>query len=259
MRVRCIGDGPLVVKLAGMAGGVGLLAREAERVARSGFRVALLDTAGDRADDPVRSRITWDLLASEVLRGLDELGAERPVLWGTSFGCLVALATAAREPQRIRALLLSNPPDPGRRPAWQGRILEWVETRRDPARTADACFRIGFRAMAGWEVLYPTTLSCLPWLYRVNKEAATPASTLLGKFRLLVRERPGLPPPESKMPVTILASRWDLATPLPEARRLSRALGARLVIIDFAGHFASNSRPRASERAAVEALRRFVE
>src|SRR5262249_23200836 len=69
MRVRWVGGGgPLVVKLAGLAGGVGLLQAQAERVAREGFRVALLDTGGDRADDPAPGPIGWDFLAGEVVR-----------------------------------------------------------------------------------------------------------------------------------------------------------------------------------------------
>ena len=256
MRLRISGEGPLVVKLAGLAGGTGLLGEEAEAVARSGFRVAALDTAGDRADDPAPIALTWEFLAAEVCRGLDTLGAARAILWGTSFGCLVALATAARAPDRVAGLLLSNPPNPYQRPRWQRRAIAWIESRRDPARIAGTAFRVGFRALAGWEVLYPTTLIRLPALYRANAEAATPSATVLQKLRLLDGEPPGLPPPGARIPVTILAARWDTATPAGEARGLAGRLdGARLRSHRFSGHFVSCSRPRAAARAAVEELR----
>jgi pimeloyl-ACP methyl ester carboxylesterase len=44
------------------------------------------------------------------VKAIDSLSAPRAVLWGTSFGSLVALATAARHPERVSGLLLSHPP-----------------------------------------------------------------------------------------------------------------------------------------------------
>ncbi len=107
MRLHTDGSGPLVVKIAGIAAGVGLFHEEIAVARRSGFRVAALDTTGDRSDDPATCPLTWDFLADEVIRALDRLEARRAVIWGTSFGALVCLDVASLFPDRVRGMLLS--------------------------------------------------------------------------------------------------------------------------------------------------------
>ena len=111
-------EAPHVVQLAGIVGGCLLYRETGEALLRAGYRVALLDTAGDRRDDPAPGRLTWDFLAGEVVAGLDALGAERAILYGTSYGSLVALATAARFPARVQGVLLAlNEPETSIHPA----------------------------------------------------------------------------------------------------------------------------------------------
>lgn len=268
VRLRQLGSGPPVVKLAGLAGGVGLFEEEMAVAAAAGFRVAALDTSGDRADDPAPGPINWDMLAGEVGTALDSMGVDRAVLWGTSFGCLVALAAAARLPRRVSGLLLCYPPDPERRPAYQKLMLRRAERSRDPARAARRVFVYAFRLLTGWEVVYPPLLRRLPALARASYEAATPASTFLDKLRLMASEPPGIPGGSDPVRVSIVAGGWDLVTPLREARALAGRLpGARLSVLRFSGHAGAFSRPRAYARlvvrelewlTAVPASRRFV-
>ncbi len=268
VKLRQIGSGPPVVKLAGLAGGIGLFEEEMRAAAAAGFRVAALDTSGDRADDPAPGPITWDLLAREIEAALDAMGADRAVLWGTSFGCLVALAAAARLPRRVSGLLLCHPPDPGRRPAYQRLMLRRAERSRDPARAARRLFVYGFRLLTAWELAYPPVLRRLPALARASYDAATPASTFLDKLRLMAMDPPGLPATTDPIPVSIVAGSWDLVTPLREARALvARLPGARLSVLRFSGHAGAFSRPGAYARlvvrelewlTTVSAARRFV-
>src|SRR5437867_9180076 len=158
MKLSSQGAGPPVVKLAGLAGGTGLYREEMRRAAEAGFRVVALDTAGDRQDDPAPGPLTWDLLAAEVFRGLDELDLPQAILWGTSFGCLVALGAAARRPRRVRGLLLCHPPEPLRRPRYERAAFQWARRREDPDRAAALLLPLGFRLLAGWEALYPPLL-----------------------------------------------------------------------------------------------------
>lgn len=256
MKCRTLGRGPVVVKLAGIAGGVGLYDEEMGAAARGGFLVAALDTGGDRRDDPAPGPLTWDFLAEEVFRGLDSLGAPRAVLWGTSFGCLVALAAATRKPERVTGLLLCHPPNPALRPRYEAALLRWTETRRDPVFAATAAFTLGFNALIGWEAVFPTTLARMPALARASAEAATPARTLREKLRLLIKEPAELPAPGSCPPAVIVASLCDTVTPLRGARRLAARLsGSRMRVIRLAGHCAAYSRPRAYARIVTEELR----
>ena len=252
-------DGPLVVKLAGIVGGIHLYDEEIAVAAGAGFRVAALDVSGDRRDDPPKRPLGWELYADEVAEAIDRASASRAVLWGTSFGCLVALATAARHPERVSGLLLAHPPDPLRRRRLHLALLEWVERRADPDRAAQVMFSCAFLGLTSWEVIAPPLWVRLPSLLRASLEAATPPATVKRKLELLFREEPGLPPPDAPIPVEVIAGSWDLVAPLAGARRLaSRIPGASLHVLGFSGHAGAYARPVAHHGMVIDALKRLA-
>ena len=252
-------DGPPVVKLAGIVGGIRLYDEEIACAARAGFRVAALDVSGDRRDDPAKRPLGWELYADEVEVAIDSISSPRAVLWGTSFGCLVALAAAARHPERVSGLLLSHPPDPLWRPRLHRALLDWVERRADPDLIANVMFSIAFLGLTSWEGIAPALWVRLPSLLRASLEAATPPATLKRKLELLFREEPGLPPPGAAIPVEVIAGAWDLVAPLAGARRLaSRIPGARITVLGFSGHAGAYSRPRVHHDAVIGALKRLA-
>ena len=252
------GNGPFVVKLAGIAGGTGLYREEMEAAAAAGYRVLALDTAGDRHDDPATSSLTWNLFAEEIETGLDAAGADRAILWGTSFGCLVALAGAARLPSRVRGLLLSHPPDPLFRPARYLRLLGWAERRPRSDLAARLLFSAGFIGLTSWEAPMPRLWPRLPSLLSASIEAATPPSTVRRKLELLFRDDPGLPS-DASLPVEIIAGAWDLVAPLSGARRLaSRLPGSRVTVMGYSGHAGAYTRPTTYRRVATTALARLT-
>ena len=249
------GSGPWVVQVAGIVGGCLLYRETGEALVRAGYRVALLDTAGDRRDDPAKESLSWDYLAREVVAGLDALGVERAILYGTSFGSLVALATASRFPSRVSALLLAHPPRHGRKlfqPA-----VRWALRQKDPVRATANLFQVIFTGLLCWEFVYPAALRRLPMARTEAMRAATPARTLHEKLRLLWSHSPGLPPKD--MPVSILSSPWDGAAPLSGARAWQQEIpGAALRVLRFTGHSAHFSRPGTFNRMVVEEVRRLT-
>jgi pimeloyl-ACP methyl ester carboxylesterase len=250
--------GPPVVKLAGIVGGIHLYNEEVGLAARAGFRVAALDVSGDRHDDPPNRKLGWDLYAEEVVQAIDSLSATRAVLWGTSFGSLVALGTAARHPERVSGLLLSHPPDPLRRRRLNVALLEWAERRGDPDFFAHLLFSMAFLGMTSWEATSPALLVRLPALIRASLDASTPPTTVKRKLELLFREEPGLPPPDAAIPVEMIAGVWDLVAPLTGARRLAaRIPGARLQVLGLSGHAGAYARPRVHHDAVIGALKRL--
>jgi pimeloyl-ACP methyl ester carboxylesterase len=251
-------EGPPVVKLAGIVGGIHLYNEEVTLAARAGFRVAALDVSGDRHDDPTKGKLGWDLYAEEVVKAIDSLSAPRAVLWGTSFGSLVALATAARHPERVSGLLLSHPPDPLRRRRLYVALLDWAERRGDPDFIAHLLFSTAFLGMTSWEATSPALLARLPALIRASLDASTPPATVKRKLELIFREEPGLPPSDAAIPVEIIAGVWDLVTPLAGVRRLAaRIPGARLQVLGFSGHAGAYARPRVHHDAVIGALKRL--
>jgi pimeloyl-ACP methyl ester carboxylesterase len=248
------GDGPWVVQLAGIVGGCLLYRETGEALVRAGYKVALLDTAGDRRDDPAKERLTWDFLAGEVVAGLDALKAERALLYGTSFGSLVALATAARFPDRVAGLLLAHPPRHGRKlflPA-----VRWAMRQKDPVRATARLFQFIFTGLICWEFVSPAAIRRLRTISAEATRAATPARTLHDKLTLLWGEPPGSP--AAGLPVSIIASPWDAAAPLSGARAWQQDIpGAQLRVLRFTGHSAHYSRPHSFNRLVVEEVRRL--
>jgi pimeloyl-ACP methyl ester carboxylesterase len=252
-------DGPLAVKLAGIAGGVRLYDEEIAAAVAAGFRVAALDVSGDRRDDPPTQPLDWDLYAEEVREAIDRAGSARAVLWGTSFGCLVALAAATRHPERVNGLVLAHPPDPLWRPSLHRTLLGWAERRAHPDLAARVMFTIAFLGLTSWEGLGPALWPRLPALLRASIEAATPPATVRRKLELLFRDDPGLPPPGAAGPVEIIAGAWDLVAPLGGARRLaSRIPGATIHVMGYSGHAGAYTRPRDYAAITVEALKRLA-
>ena len=252
-------DGPLVVKLAGIAGGIRLYDEEIAAAVAAGFRVVALDIGGDRRDDPAPGPLNWELYAEEVQEAIDHVLTVRALLWGTSFGCLVALAAAARYPERVSGLVLSHPPDPLWRPRLHLALLDWAERRAHADLVARVMFSMAFLGLTSWEGLAPALWARLPALLRASVEAATPAATVKRKLKLLFRNEPGLPPPGAAIPVEIISGAWDLVAPLSGARRLaSRIPGARIHVVGHSGHAGAYTRPRAHFDIVLEALKRLA-
>jgi pimeloyl-ACP methyl ester carboxylesterase len=252
-------SGPLVVKLAGIAGGIRLYDEEIAAAIAVGFRVAALDVSGDRRDDPPNRQLDWDLYADEVQEAIDRALETRALVWGTSFGCLIALAAASRYPERVSGLLLSHPPDPLWRPRVHRALLDWAERRSDPDLVARVMFTTAFLGLTSWEGVAPALWVRLPALLRASLEAATPPATVKRKLELLFRDDPGLLPKGASIPVEIIAGAWDLVAPLAGARRLaSRIPGARIQVVDYVGHAGAYTRPRAHLDAVIAALKRMA-
>ncbi len=91
----------------------------ARRLAARGNRVVLLELLGHGRSDKPRDLgpHRMDLYADQVLRLLDELGADQVVLGGVSLGANVSLLAAARSPERVRGLVLEMPVLEGSAPA----------------------------------------------------------------------------------------------------------------------------------------------
>ncbi|HEX6851182.1 MAG TPA: alpha/beta hydrolase [Candidatus Polarisedimenticolaceae bacterium] len=260
MRIEVEGAGPLVVKLAGVAGGVGLYREECDAARAAGFRVAAVDLAGDRADDPAPQPLTWDFLALETARAIDAAGGGPAIVWGTSFGTLVALATAARWPGRVCGLLLCHPPErTAIRPSLE-RLFRWVERRDASDFTRRLLLSGAFVYLGGWEAGYPGLPARAPGLLRAGARARTPSKTVREKLHLLWTESPGIPAPGLWPRTSIVAGAWDRVAPPDGARRLaSRLTGSTLHVMPRTGHGTAWTHARSYNALCVQQLGRIAE
>ncbi len=101
------GEGPPLILLPGLAGGYELLGPVARLLARQ-YRVISLNLRGE--DDPFALRRRFDLfdLVDDIEEFLNWHFLENPIIFGVSFGGILALEFAARYPHRVQNLILQG-------------------------------------------------------------------------------------------------------------------------------------------------------
>jgi pimeloyl-ACP methyl ester carboxylesterase len=105
------GHGVPLVLIPGIQGRWEYLGRTVDALARS-FRVITFPLLGERTSGRRGGRAELDDLADQVTAALDSRGMDRAVICGISFGGLVGLRFAARQPDRTAALVLVSTPGP---------------------------------------------------------------------------------------------------------------------------------------------------
>jgi pimeloyl-ACP methyl ester carboxylesterase len=195
------------------------------------------------ADDPY----TLEAGAAQTVGLMDRVGMQSAVLVAHSAGCAVAVTTAARYPDRVRALVLEDPAVVRTRlaPDWLGPVLRSRTARRlgpkvanwVSARESDRWLR---RALHDPAVVtenvkqgYWRPMDDERWAAGVWEYAAAPrkveASELLGAVRV---------------PTLVVAGRQDAVIPyrfsVDVARRVA---GAVLITYENTGHVPHEERP----------------
>ena len=107
VEVTEMGQGDPIVLVPGLAGGCKLLGPLAHALAR-GHRVLTYNLRGDRfPTSTARPRDLGDL-AHDLGGLIEQLGLERPTVFGVSFGGAIALELAVEQPQRLGALIVQG-------------------------------------------------------------------------------------------------------------------------------------------------------
>jgi pimeloyl-ACP methyl ester carboxylesterase len=110
------------------------------RVARAledRYDLILLDARGHGYSDLPATGSSQDALTQDVIACVAALDLERPFLWGYSNGAKTAAEVAAAAPERIRAVILEDPP--------------WRATPAQPAPTASATNVAGGEPWPGYD------------------------------------------------------------------------------------------------------------
>lgn len=95
-----VGSGPLLVYIAGLDGTGQLFFKQAPSLSRS-YRVVTYRSRDD-------GKFTYDDLTDDVACVIRDLGEERAIILGESFGGTVALAFALRHPRMVERLVVVN-------------------------------------------------------------------------------------------------------------------------------------------------------
>jgi proline iminopeptidase len=221
---------------------------------------------GRTLGDVSRETVSLDLFLGDISALADSLRLGRFTLLGHSFGGLLALHYAARHPERLRALVLMNTVEPGRKftiamndllarrrtaqdSAEMQALMQTDAMRRRDTSAVNAMLRLSFRMLFADRALAGRLqLSLDP---RTAANMAPVAMNLVGSMGTYdfwpVAARVRTP--------TLILHGADDAMPMQMLRELQQKIpGAELVLIERAGHFPYIEQPEAT----FTAIRRFL-
>lgn len=236
----------------------------ARLLGKAGFDVVSVDLRGSGySEKPLGADMTTHALVEELANVVDLLDLDRPAVAGVSYGGLLALLLAARHPNKVGALIVSNAlayPEPinlpldlrlARHPLLNG-FGHWVMNRRALEATFRAWnFNEGYAGVVARVDEHWRQLS-LP-----NGKRAFMA--LVRGFDESVIARGAALYPMIRVPTLLLWGEREKWFPREQAERLVRAIkGARLQIVPGGMHLFMEEDPRAYTTRAIPFLKKSM-
>jgi 3-oxoadipate enol-lactonase len=231
------GHGEPIVLLEGLGGDIGGWRRNIPRLAGE-LTVAAFDHRGNGRSTASDAPMTMATFVEDTLALLDHLEIDRAHLYGQSFGGMVAQEMALTEPDRVRSLILACT-HPGIRHAV-------------PVRAAGPKAR-------PWEAMYsPGFLREHPEEVAEDQRLGTPQRPAMARRQWEAMQ--GFDAydrlPSLRLPTLVIHGTEDRAVHPDNARILAERIpGARLVLLEGAGHVYHAEQPEAADRAVLGFVR----
>lgn len=250
LAVEVRGDGPAILFVHGYP--LDRTIWRAQIDALDGYRRIAPDLRGMGQSDAPDLGYGMALYAADLAALLDALGVDEVVLCGLSMGGYVAFEFLRQWRSRVRGLVLMDTRAEADAP----------EIRRARDAAASTARERGTSAVTDAmmpKMLAPSTMSGRPEIVERVRTlmAATPVAGLVGALGAM-RDRAGsesLLPTLADIPTLVLVGGADILTPPDQARAMAEAIpGARLAIIQGAGHLPPVEQPEAT----TESLREFL-
>ncbi|MFF2551250.1 alpha/beta fold hydrolase [Nocardia sp. NPDC058058] len=219
------------------------------------YTTIAVDPPGQGGSAHLHRQFSFEESADCYLRILDELAIPRAHIIGNSWGAMIGGTLAATHPDRVAcAILINGTASPA--PAWD---------RRKLALSAHLSRRLGRMA-------FPRTLVVPRFLgattIRERPELVDDFLTILARnnprsagfaVQSIVVNRPDQHALFTRIhsPVLIITGSEDISFPIPEVRRMARAIpGAEFAVLDHIGHLAAYEAPEVVNRLAADFLTR---
>jgi 3-oxoadipate enol-lactonase len=236
------GDGELLLFLHGIGG------RRQNWDAQLAFfsathKAAAWDARGYGESQDYDGPLDFAVFSEDLVRVLDHFGARQAHLVGLSMGGRIARNFALHHPERVRSLTLANT-SPGFGVMSAEQQHAFVEQRRklEPEQQAKRLLGPGAPPEA-----YETLVASLRAVHR---------DCYLKTVEASVAQDLAAPLERIRAPTLVIGSTEDTLYPLSVAEDMARRIpGARLVIIEGAGHLSNLERPQEFNRAVAEFLR----
>ena len=248
--VERVGEGPLVVFLHGI-GGNRTNWRDQLSVFARDFHAVAWDARGYGDSDDYEGPLDFGNFADDLCRVLDHFDVTRAHLVGLSMGGMIALDFATRYADRVATLTLCDSL-PGFTHLSEAQRAEFIRLRqepllagKEPSDMAPAVARslLGKNPRAG---SYERLVESMSALHKQSYLKTIAGSANYGRKLDL----------ESiAVPTHVVVGDEDTLTPPAMSREIARRIpGARLTIIEGAGHLSNIEQPEAFNRAVLDFL-----
>lgn len=248
---------PGLVLVHGLAGSALNWALLAPRLAQR-RRVVIVDLPGHGGSEPLPAAPSLAPYAERVARVAEEAGFEMADYVGHSFGGLVVLRLAIREPERVRSVVLAAAAGITSSTRLAERALAFVGFLQ-PGRRVSRHWRLVARSSLARRALFTHWFAADPQalpdtavegvLRDVNVHSDTDSA-----WRALTRDDPRLDLEGVRCPCLVLWGADDNQLPLDDAYDYARRLGAPLRVIADCGHLLILERPE----ACLDAIEAFL-
>jgi 3-oxoadipate enol-lactonase len=235
------GEGALVLFLHGMGGRRQNWDAQLAIFSKH-YRAAAWDARGYGDSEDYEGPLDFAVFSADIARVLDHLDAERAHLVGLSMGGRIARNFALHHPERVRARTLANT-SPGFGALAPEQVRAFIEQRRTLAPEEQAKRLLGAQAPSE---AYDKLVASLAAVHRESYLKTMEAS---------VAQDLAAPIERIGAPTLVITSTEDRLYPVVIAQDMARRIpGARLAIIEGAGHVSNLERPQEFNRLLAEFL-----
>jgi 3-oxoadipate enol-lactonase len=229
-------EGQPLLLLEGMGGDIPGWRRNIPHLAEP-LRVIAYDFRGNGRSDPPEEGLTMDVLVEDTLGLLDHLAVEAAHLYGQSMGGLVAQQIALDHPAAVRSLVLGC---------------------TYPGRKHQIPIRAKVPKDRPWLALYSSRFAVehpehVQEDLRIGARRPQPALSRLRQWEASRDFDPYDRLPEIRVPTLVLHGTEDRLVHPDNARLLAERIpGARLVLLEGAGHVYHSERPEEADAAVLD-------
>ena len=236
-----LGDGPLLVKAAHWLSHLeldrqGPLWTHWLELLTRNRRLLRYDARGNGLSDWTPPSLTFANFVADLATVFDAAGVERAPILGISQGAAVAVAYAARHPERVSGLILVGGCARGWRVKGNPQLSERFEALITLMRQGWGGRNAAFRQIFTTAFFPEASIDQMEWfneLQRQTTSAANAAAILSALGDADVREDL----PRIKAPTLVLHSRFDAVVPFKDGIELASGIaGARFVPLESANH-----------------------
>jgi 3-oxoadipate enol-lactonase len=230
-------DGPPLILLEGLGGDIAGWRRNIPTLARE-LRVVAFDFRGNGRSDPPPADATMATFVDDTLAVMDEVGLPAAHVYGQSFGGMVAQQLALDHPDRVRSLILAaTHPGAGHAAPLTARVPK--------GRPWEALYSEAFLREHPDQVDEDLRSGTAP-----PEEAARRQWNAMRGFDAYDRLS------SVRVPTLVLHGTEDRTIDPANARLLAERIpGARLILLQGAGHVYHAEQPAEADRAVLEFVR----